>query len=175
MNITVETTSATATTGTLKIGDHVFPCTLGRGGVIAAADKVEGDGKTPLGTYPLRRVLYRADKTTRPVTQLPVEVLTPETGWCEDPTHADYNKQVTLPHASVVDKMTREDDLYDYVVIIGHNDAPVVPGAGSAIFMHLARPDFTPTAGCVGLRRDDLLRVLSLCDADSTISVLPPR
>jgi L,D-peptidoglycan transpeptidase YkuD (ErfK/YbiS/YcfS/YnhG family) len=174
MNITVETKSLTATTGLLKIGPHVFDCTLGKAGVIAAAGKKEGDGKTPLGVFPLRYLLYRADRIPKPETGLRVEILTPETGWCEDPTHADYNRQITLPHASVHDRMTREDHLYDYTVVIGHNDAPVVPGKGSAIFLHLARPDFTPTRGCVGLRAEDLLKVLKLCDSSSKITILPP-
>jgi L,D-peptidoglycan transpeptidase YkuD (ErfK/YbiS/YcfS/YnhG family) len=70
--------------------------------------------------------------------------------------------------------MTRDDNLYDLTVIIGYNDSPPVPGRGSAIFMHLARPDFSPTAGCVGLRQDDLLAVLKLCDSSSHITILPP-
>ena len=174
MNIVVETTSMTATTATLKIGGHTFPCTLGRAGVIAAEEKIEGDGKTPLGTYPLRYLLYRADRVAKPQTGLRAEVLMPDTGWCEDPSHADYNRQVKLPHGSVVDKMTRDDHVYDYVVVIGHNDAPVIKGGGSAVFMHLARDDFSPTAGCVGLRADDLLTVLKLCDPATIITILPP-
>lgn len=174
MKIIVETTSMAATTGTLKAGAHVFSCTLGRAGVIAAADKREGDGKTPLGTFPLRGLLYRADRVPQPETGLAAEILTPDTGWCEDPAHPDYNKKITLPHPSVHDRMTREDHLYDYTVVLGYNDAPVAPGRGSAIFLHLARPDFTPTAGCVGLKKEDLLAVLKLCDAATQITILPP-
>ena len=171
MNIIVQTKSFTATTGTLMIGASRYDCTLGRTGV--TIEKAEGDGKTPVGTYPLRHLLYRADRLAKPETGLVTEILTPETGWCEDPAHADYNKQITLPHASVNDRMTRDDNLYDLTVIIGYNDDPVVPGRGSAIFMHLARPDFSPTAGCVGLRLPDMLEVLKLCDDSSHITILP--
>lgn len=172
MNIIVQTKSETASTGILIAGANRFDCTLGRTGV--TIDKKEGDGKTPVGTYPLRYVLYRADRLEKPETELPCEVLTPDTGWCEDPGHADYNQRVTLPHNSVVDRMTRDDALYDICVVIGYNDAPVAAGKGSAIFMHLARPDFTPTAGCVGLKLDDLRTVLRLCDSSSLITILPP-
>jgi L,D-peptidoglycan transpeptidase YkuD (ErfK/YbiS/YcfS/YnhG family) len=172
MSLIVQTTSFEATTGVLIAGTNRYDCTLGRAGV--TIDKVEGDGKTPVGTYPLRRVLYRADRLKAPETGLPVSLLTPETGWCEDPAHADYNTQITLPHPSVHDRMTREDHLYDVTVIIGYNDDPPVSGKGSAIFMHLARPEFSPTAGCVGLRLPDLLAVLKLCDMSSHITVLPP-
>lgn len=172
MNIIVQPKSFDATTGTLIIGPNRFDCTLGRAGV--AVEKTEGDGKTPIGTYPLRQLLYRADRLQQPETGLPVSVLTPDIGWCEDPAHPDYNLQIRLPHPSVHDKMTRDDNLYDLTVIIGYNDSPPVPGKGSAIFLHLARPDFSPTAGCVGLRQEDLLFVLKLCDSSSHITILPP-
>jgi len=172
MNIIVQTKSFDATTGVLMIGAQKFDCTLGRTGV--TIDKKEGDGKTPVGTYPLRYLLYRADRLAKPETGLRTEILAPDTGWCEDPAHADYNKQIKLPHPSVHDRMTRDDALYDICVIIGFNDEPVAAGKGSAIFMHLARPDFSPTAGCVGLKLDDLLAVVKLCDSSSLITVLPP-
>lgn len=171
MNIIVEAPTMAATTGALKVGDLSFPCTLGGAGIIHAADKIEGDKKTPIGTYPLRRVLYRADRLAKPETGLPVDVLTPDTGWCEDPRHPDYNCQVKIPHPAVTDHMSREDNLYDCVVIVGHNDDPVVPDKGSAIFMHLARLDFTPTAGCVGLLLSDLMAVLKLCETDTMITI----
>jgi L,D-peptidoglycan transpeptidase YkuD (ErfK/YbiS/YcfS/YnhG family) len=171
MNITVTSPSPAATRGTLEVNGKTYPCTLGRGGVVAPEDKKEGDGKTPLGTYPLRQLIWRADRAPKPETGLHTEALTPETGWCEDPASPEYNMKITLPHPSVHDRMTREDDLYDYVVVIGYNDAPIVAGKGSAIFMHLARPDFSPTAGCVGLRREDLLEVLKCCGTSSNIDI----
>ncbi len=174
MNIVVRTKSWTATTGTLEIGGQAFDCTLGRTGVVLSEAKKEGDGKTPLGIFPLRQLLYRADRVPKPLTGLHVEILTPATGWCEDSTHPDYNKKIILPHPAVHDRMTREDHLYDYTVVIGYNDAPAVAGKGSAIFMHLARPDFSPTAGCVGLRAGDMLAVLKLCNNSSKIELLPP-
>lgn len=175
MDIIVETTSDTATTGTLVMDGKRYACTLGRSGVIAPADKAEGDGKTPLGTYPLRQLLYRADRLPAPETGLPVEELTPDTGWCEDPAHDDYNTKVTLPHgAKDVDHMSREDYVYDLVVPLGYNDDPPVKGKGSAIFMHVARHERTPTAGCVGLALEDLVEVLKKCDATTRLTVLPP-
>ncbi len=174
MNLTVITTIWAATQGVLIVNDKRFECTLGRGGLVLPPDKKEGDGKTPIGIFPLRQLLYRADRVSRPQTGLPVELLLPETGWCEDPKHPDYNKKITLPHPAVHDRMMRKDHLYDYTVVIGYNDAPVVPGKGSAIFMHLAHPDFSPTAGCVGLRAEDMLEVLKLCDKSSQIEIRLP-
>lgn len=172
MNIIVQTSSWDATTGVLFIGAQRYDCTLGRTGV--TLDKTEGDGKTPIGTYPIRQLIYRADRLPAPETALPIEILTPDTGWCEDPGHADYNTKVTLPHPAVCDRMTRDDHLYDLTIVVGYNDAPVVTGKGSAIFIHLAREEWTPTAGCVGLKREDLLEVLKLLTPESHITILPP-
>lgn len=172
MNIIVQTTSLESSTAVLIAGGKRYPCTVGRAGI--TVDKAEGDGKTPIGICPLRKVLWRADRLNKPETALPIDVLTSEIGWCEDPSHADYNQQITLPHPSVHDRMTRDDDLYDIVVVVGYNDDPVTAGRGSAIFIHLARADFSGTAGCIGLKKDDLIELLAGCDPSSTITILPP-
>jgi L,D-peptidoglycan transpeptidase YkuD (ErfK/YbiS/YcfS/YnhG family) len=146
-------------------------CALGRSGVCAAADKREGDGHTPSGTWPLRRLLWRADRQARPVTRLPAQAIDPEDGWCDDPGHAEYNRPVCLPHPARAERLWRDDRLYDLVVVLGHNDDPVTPGAGSAIFLHLARPDYAPTEGCVALARPDLLRLLALAAPGDQLEV----
>ena len=137
---------------------RVYRCALGRGGV--RADKQEGDGATPAALLPLRRVLYRADRLAIPPAAVPREALAPDDGWCDDPGHADYNRMVRLPHAARHEELWRADALYDIVGVLGWNDAPTERGRGSAIFLHLARPDYAPTEGCVALALPDLLRVL---------------
>lgn len=146
--------------GRLIFRNEIFRCALGKGGV--RADKSEGDGATPVGLLPLRRLLYRADRVAAPESTLRREPIGPEDGWCDDPAHADYNQQIRLPHPARHERLWRDDALYDVVVPLGWNDAPVVRGRGSAIFLHLARPDYTPTEGCVALSLLDLRRVLSL-------------
>lgn len=171
MHIVVTVPSDTSTTGALEIARKTFRCTIGRAGVIDSSLKKEGDGKTPLGTYPLRKLLYRRDRVERPETGLPVEPLTVDMGWCEDPAHADYNKMIRHPHPAATDRLMREDHLYDYIVVIGHNDAPIIPGRGSAIFLHLVKDDFSPTAGCVAVTAEDMRAILSFLNAESTISI----
>jgi L,D-peptidoglycan transpeptidase YkuD (ErfK/YbiS/YcfS/YnhG family) len=133
---------------------------FGRGGVVEADAKREGDGATPLGTWPLLRVLYRPDRVAPPQSALPVAALRPEDGWCDDPADPAYNRPVTHPYPSSAERMWRDDELYDVVVILAHNDDPPVPGLGSAIFLHCAKPGYPTTEGCVALARDDLLAVL---------------
>ncbi len=146
--------------GFLRVSGQVFRVVLGRGGV--RADKREGDGATPVGVLALRRVLYRADCGPPPVCSVPIEPLAPDDGWCDDPSHADYNRMVRLPHDGLCEALWRSDRVYDVVGVLGWNDAPVVRGRGSAIFIHVARADFAPTEGCVALALADLRRVLAL-------------
>jgi L,D-peptidoglycan transpeptidase YkuD (ErfK/YbiS/YcfS/YnhG family) len=147
-------------------------CALGRGGVCAGADKREGDGRTPAGTWPMRRVLWRADREARPVTGLPIQAIGRQDGWCDDPGDPDYNRPVRLPHPARAETLWREDHLYDLLVVLGHNDDPVVAGAGSAIFLHLARPGYGPTEGCVALARHDLLGLLALARPGDRLQVV---
>jgi L,D-peptidoglycan transpeptidase YkuD (ErfK/YbiS/YcfS/YnhG family) len=123
--------------------------------------KQEGDGATPAGLLVLRRLLYRADRMAIPRSILPRAPLAPEDGWCDDPDHADYNRQVRLPHPARHEQLWRQDAVYDLIGVLGWNDAPVLRGAGSAIFLHLARPDFAPTEGCVALPLADVLALLA--------------
>ena len=159
--------------GWLSAGPHRLRCALGRGGI--RADKTEGDGATPVGFLPVRAVLYRPDRLQRPVTGLPCRALREDDGWCDDPGDAAYNRPVTRPYASRHEVLWREDRLYDIVAILGWNDDPVVPGGGSAIFLHLAKPDYAPTEGCVALALADCLRVLRLAGPGSHVVVRPPQ
>lgn len=147
---------------TLQWGGRRFVCALGRSGV--RADKVEGDGATPAGSFALRRVLYRPDRLAPPRTALPVAALNPHDGWCDDPADRLYNQQIRQPYAASFEMLWRTDEVYDVIVVLGHNDSPPVSGRGSAIFMHVATRDYAPTAGCIALTRKDLLSILEACD-----------
>lgn len=158
--------------GRLAAGGRRYRCALGRSGL--SADKKEGDGATPTGRFALRRLLYRADRLTLPRCYLKAEAIAPDDGWCDDPGHPDYNCQVRLPHPASCEKLWREDNLYDVIFILGHNDAPPVPGKGSAIFMHVARVGFLPTEGCVALALDDLLDLTGRLTSSATLVIGVP-
>lgn len=147
-----------------------FRCALGRAGV--RRDKQEGDGATPLGSFSLRRVLYRPDRLSPPETVLPCRALCREDGWCDDPGDENYNCQVRLPYGARCENLWREDGIYDLIVVLGHNDAPVAAGLGSAIFLHIAQPDFAPTEGCIALMKADLLAVLSAGRPDDSVRIV---
>ncbi|MBM3489703.1 MAG: hypothetical protein FJX68_04520 [Alphaproteobacteria bacterium] len=158
-----------AADGWFSFATRRYRCALGRGGV--AHDKREGDGRTPSGRFALRRVLYRADRVAAPDTGLPLTAIKPEDGWCDDPVDRAYNQLVRLPYRARAETLYRADGLYDFLAVIGYNDQPLLPGAGSAIFLHIARPDYGPTEGCVALAPEHLREVLALADTGSEIEI----
>jgi L,D-peptidoglycan transpeptidase YkuD (ErfK/YbiS/YcfS/YnhG family) len=147
-----------------------FRCALGRSGI--AREKREGDGASPSGAFPMRRLLYRPDREARPSTRLPVSAISIADGWCDDPEDAKYNHPVRLPYRASAEQLWREDRLYDLVVPLGYNDERVRKGLGSAIFLHLASENYGPTEGCVALRRADLLSVLAEADETSLVTII---
>ena len=147
------------TAGAASWGERSFRCALGPAGI--AAEKREGDGTTPAGRYPLRRLLYRPDRLAPPPTGLPSLPISPADGWCDDPGDPLYNRPVRLPYVARHERLWLASAVYDLIVVLGHNDDPVQPGAGSAVFLHVARPDYAPTAGCIALSKPDLLAVLA--------------
>lgn len=153
--------SAAATRGVVRLGGLAFPCALGRSG--RSVRKREGDGATPVGRWRLLGVLYRSDRGRCPSTRLPVRPIAPDDGWCDAPGDRNYNRPVRHPYPASAERLWREDGLYDIVVVLSHNVRPRVRGAGSAVFMHLARPGYRPTEGCIALKREHLLRLLERC------------
>jgi L,D-peptidoglycan transpeptidase YkuD (ErfK/YbiS/YcfS/YnhG family) len=154
----------------VALGHGVRPAALGRTGIRAL--KREGDLGTPLGRFPVRHVLYRADRIPRPRTVLPVRAIRDHDGWCDDPADRNYNRLIALPSRRSAEGLKRGDHLYDLVLVIGYNDLPRVRGKGSAIFVHLARPGFTPTEGCIALNRRDLTMLLAELRSGSSIAVM---
>ena len=157
--------------GFLDLGARRVRCALGKAGVTPAALKREGDLASPAGAWPIRRVLYRPDKGGAPATDLPVQALAPDDGWCDAPGDPAYNRPVKLPHAASAETMWRDDGLYDLVVVLGHNDDPPVAGLGSAIFLHLARPGYLPTEGCVAVTRGDLEELLAAAKPGDAVEI----
>lgn len=126
---------------------------------------------TPVGRWAVRRVFFRADRLMKPRTAIPVSPLKPWLGWCDDPQDANYNRLVRLPFAKSREVMWRDDGLYDVVAVLGYNDWPRAKWRGSAIFMHVARPGYTPTEGCIALSLKHLLHVLKILRPGAVIVV----
>jgi L,D-peptidoglycan transpeptidase YkuD (ErfK/YbiS/YcfS/YnhG family) len=156
--LTVRRKPSFASRGWLTAGALMLPVALGRGGI--KANKREGDGTTPRGAFRLKRLWWRAERHPRPRTLLPVRRIRPNDGWCEDPADRHYNQPVTVPENSATDRLARQDRLYDFIIEIDHNTRPRIAGRGSAVFIHVARDGFAPTAGCVALTMPALRRLI---------------
>ncbi|MFN0193575.1 MAG: L,D-transpeptidase [Aestuariivirga sp.] len=168
-SIHVRAISARATRGRLRLGNLDFPCALGRSG--RKHLKREGDGATPVGTFRLERVLYRADRIQRPRTPLPAFHIGASDGWCETVGDRNYNRQITLPYPASHELLKRDDRLYDIIVVLSHNQRPRIQGHGSAVFFHLAREGYAPTAGCVAVSLRDMRIILQKCGRRTEIVV----
>lgn len=146
--------------GFLSLPGRRYRVAIGERGI--ATHKEEGDRFTPAGILALRRVLFRADRLAAPDCAVPTEPIGRDEAWCDDPGHPDYNRMIRLPHSARHETLWRDDGLYDMLGVLGWNDSPVVPGRGSAIFIHIARRDYRPTAGCIALALPDLIAVLAV-------------
>jgi len=143
--------------GTLIGPDYKADCAIGKNGCTPEKDKTEGDAKTPLGTYPFRHLYYRADRIPKPNCFLPTTVIERDMGWCDDSSDLAYNLPVILPYKASAESLLRDDNVYNIVMTIGHNDNPVIKDKGSAIFIHIARDDFSYTMGCIALKYKDMV------------------
>jgi len=155
--------------GWLTAGGQTIAVALGRGGILA--NKREGDGGTPKGTFRPRQLWWRADRHPRPRTFLPIRPIRPGDAWCEDPQSRHYNQPVWLERGHGGDRLTRDDHLYDFIIEIDHNTSPRIAGRGSAVFLHLARDNFGPTAGCVSMTKSAMLRLLRRLGPETRIVI----
>jgi L,D-peptidoglycan transpeptidase YkuD (ErfK/YbiS/YcfS/YnhG family) len=155
--------------GWLSAGAHSIKVALGRSGI--KANKREGDGTTPAGRYRLVRLWWRSDRLPRPRTLLPVRPIRTSDGWCEDPSDRRYNRAIRISPGRPADRLWRCDALYDLIIEIDHNQRPRVAGRGSAVFVHVARADLSPTAGCVSLPINALRRLIARLGPMSTLTI----
>jgi L,D-peptidoglycan transpeptidase YkuD (ErfK/YbiS/YcfS/YnhG family) len=156
--------------GRLVAGAISLPCALGRGGV--RRGKREGDGGSPVGRLAVLGGLYRADRLRRPRTLLRLRPIRPDDGWCDDPRDRRYNRPVRRPYPASHEALWRDDHLYDVVLDLAWNRGPIVPGRGSAIFLHVATSDFAPTAGCVAIQPSAVQRLLERIGPNTVIEIV---
>ena len=146
-----------------------FACVIGRAGL--TTNKIEGDHKTPIGEFKFKKVFYRADKLGEMAFNLPSQVIDKDYGWCDDPEHKQYNQLIKFPFDSSAEKLFRDDDLYDIICVLNYNTNPIVPGKGSAIFLHICKPNFAGTEGCVAIEKKNILKLVNLIDLNTKLII----
>jgi len=147
--------------------DKRFQCSIGKSGF--SKNKKEGDGCTPVGTFYIENIYYRADKIRTLETNINKVQINKIDGWCDDPTQEEYNQLIHFPYNFSAEKLYRDDSLYNIVCVLNYNTNPVKPGLGSAIFMHVAKDGYKPTEGCIALKQEDLIFLLSLINKKTKI------
>ena len=155
--------------GVMIAGARHFPCALGRSGLTHM--KREGDGATPVGRFHILQGYYRGDNTRICASGIEFERITLDQGWCDAPGDRNYNRSVKLPYPATHEKMWREDNLYDFCLVLDQNYSKRMRGLGSAIFFHLATDDYRSTEGCVAIKLSDMRWLLSQIGTDTKLII----
>jgi L,D-peptidoglycan transpeptidase YkuD (ErfK/YbiS/YcfS/YnhG family) len=153
---------------TLIIDDFIFRCSTGKNGI--KKKKIEGDKATPRGKFSLGRLYYRADRVQKPLTKIPIRIITKNMGWCDDPKSKYYNEEIKISKKLKYEKLFRKDHLYNYLIVINYNTKKTISNKGSAIFIHLTKK-YKKTAGCIGVKRKDFLILLKLINRKTKIKI----
>ena len=146
-----------------------FTCAIGRAGL--TTNKIEGDHKTPVGEFKFKKIYYRKDKLGEMIFQIPFAIIAENDGWCDDPKSKLYNQHIQFPFDASAEKLFRDDDLYDLLCVINHNTDPIVPGKGSAIFLHISKPNFEGTEGCVAIQKENIIELAKKIDLTTKLII----
>ena len=153
----------------LFIKDKKLQCAIGRGGL--KKNKVEGDLSTPIGAFKFNKIYYRADKLGETNFEIDSSIIQKNDGWCDDEKSKFYNQYIQFPFNESAEHLYREDDIYDILCVLNYNTSPIIPGLGSAIFLHVARSNFAGTEGCIAIDKEALLTLATNITHDSRIII----
>lgn len=142
----------------LDVGSWRYRCSIGRLGM--TRQKREGDGRTPLGRFPILAWRFRPEGVIRARPVASWRLIRADDGWCDDLRSGSYNREIKLPSRLCHEHMWRDDKKYDVVGIMDYNIRQRKIGFGSAIFFHLCSDEFESTAGCVALSASDMRKIL---------------
>jgi L,D-peptidoglycan transpeptidase YkuD (ErfK/YbiS/YcfS/YnhG family) len=153
----------------LKYKDLKFKCALGKAGI--RKKKEEGDNITPKGIYKIIKIYYRDDRIKKISSKFKLIKIRKNMGWCDDPKSKKYNQLIKLPNRYSHEKFFKKDNSYDLIVILNYNINPIIKNKGSAIFIHIAKKNYKSTAGCIALKKDDLLKLIKIIDTNTKIFI----
>ncbi len=155
--------------GYLKYKNLKFRCALGKGGV--KKKTMEGDNITPKGIFKIIKIYYRPDKIKKIKTLIKKIKIKKNMGWCDDPSSRFYNKLINLPTKYTHEKLYRNDSLYDLIVVLSYNTNPIIKNKGSAIFIHIAKNSYKKTKGCIALKKEHLIEIISKIKKNTKIKI----
>jgi len=153
----------------LKYKDLKFKCALGKAGI--RKKKKEGDNITPKGIYKIIKIYYRDDRIKKISSKFKLIKITKKMGWCDDPKSKKYNQLIKLPNKYSHEKLYKKNNSYDLLLVLDYNMKPIVKNKGSAIFIHVAKRNYKPTAGCIALKKKDLLKLTKIIKLSTKILI----
>ena len=154
----------------LIYNNYKVKCALGKRGI--GNKKKEGDLITPKGSFKINGILYRPDKVKNLITKLRKKMINKKMGWCDDPKSKKYNQLIKLPFKFNFEKLYRNDDIYDIIFILSFNTNPVLKNKGSAIFIHIAKKNYSPTKGCVAIKKNDIKKLAREINRKTLVKIL---
>jgi L,D-peptidoglycan transpeptidase YkuD (ErfK/YbiS/YcfS/YnhG family) len=149
-------------------GHYKIKCSIGKRGITKY--KKEGDKSTPSGIFSLGKLYYRSDRMKKPETKILIRAITKKMGWCDDITSKFYNKEIKVNNNIRHEKLFKKNNSYDCFIVINYNTKKIKPRIGSAIFLHLTKT-YKKTAGCIAVKKKDLLIILKLIKKNSKIKI----
>ena len=153
----------------LKYKDLKFKCAIGKAGI--RKKKKEGDNITPKGIYKIIKIYYRDDRIKKISSKFKLIKITKKMGWCDDPKSEKYNQLIKLPNKYSHEKLYKKNNTYDLLLVLDYNMKPIVKNKGSAIFIHVAKRNYKPTAGCIALKKKDLLKLTKIIKLSTKILI----
>ena len=153
----------------LFVKDRKLRCALGVNGL--TDNKREGDLSTPIGTFQFNKIYFRADRIGDTNFFIDSSIINKNDGWCDDQKSDFYNQYIQFPFRESAEHLYREDHVYDIVCVLNYNTSPIIPGRGSAIFLHIAKPGFIGTEGCIAIEKEPLIDIATNLTTDSIIVI----
>jgi len=154
----------------LIIDNYKVKCAIGKRGI--GIKKREGDLITPKGKFKISYILYRKDRVGNLSSKLKKIVIKKNMGWCNDPESKDYNKLIRFPFSFTAERLFRKDNTYDIILVLSYNSNPIKKNKGSAIFLHIAKKNYSPTLGCVAISKRNLIKLLSIINKNTFLKIL---
>ncbi len=155
--------------GYLKYKNFKFKCALGKSGI--GNKKIEGDNITPKGIFKIIKIYYRKDRLKNLSSKFTLNEITKDIGWCDDPKSKKYNQLIKLPTKYSHENFYRKNNIYDLILVLNYNMKPIIKNKGSAIFIHITKKNYQPTKGCIALKKNNLIKLISKIDKNIKIKI----
>ena len=153
----------------LKYKDLKFKCALGKSGI--GNKKIEGDNITPKGNFKIIKIYYRKDRLKKLSSKFTLTEITKDMGWCDDPKSKKYNQLIKLPTNYSHENLYRKDNIYDLILVLNYNMKPTIKNKGSAIFIHITKKNYQSTKGCIALKKNNIVKLISKIDKNIKIKI----